>query len=64
MTSTPATITRLKVHYGDRWLIREVRSGHGWTARHRETRTVVFASTPQGLETVLRETEHAEGRWA
>lgn len=57
MTRTPAaTAARLKVTY-PKWSIREVRSGRGWTARHRETGATVYADSPAALEVTLAEVD-------
>jgi hypothetical protein len=58
MTRTPAaTVARIKVQH-PQWSVREVRSGRGWTARHRDTGATVYADSPAALEVTLTEVEH------
>ena len=55
MSSAPAAaIARVKAAH-PAWSVREVRSGKGWTARHRETRAVVYADSPAALAVTLAE---------
>jgi hypothetical protein len=55
VSRTPAAaIARIKAAH-PAWSVREVRSGKGWTARHRETRATVYADSPASLAITLAE---------
>jgi hypothetical protein len=53
-TAPAAAIASIKAAY-PAWSVREVRSGRGWTAKHRETRAVVYADSPASLAVTLAE---------
>ena len=55
MSRTPAAaIARIKAAH-PAWSVREVRSGKAWTARHPETRAIVYADSPESLAATLAE---------
>jgi hypothetical protein len=59
VSRTPAAaIARIKATH-PAWSVREVRSGRGWTAKHRETRAVVYADSPEALAVTLAEIDRA-----
>ena len=55
MSRTPAAAIARIMAAHPAWSVREVRSGKGWTATHRETRATVYADSPESLSVTLAE---------